>query len=44
MFLANRIDALQLENGWDLRRDNRDQFSRDLADAIAGFYAEYLAQ
>lgn len=41
---ANGIDALQLENGWDLRRDDRAQFSQDLAEAIAGFYAEYLVQ
>lgn len=37
------IDALQLENGWDLRRRHRDQFSNDLAEAIAGFYEHYLA-
>lgn len=39
---ANGIDALQLENGWNLRRSDREEFSQDLAEAIAGFYAEYL--
>ena len=41
---ASGIDAIQLENGWDLRRGDRVQFSHDLAEAIAGFYSEYLLQ
>ncbi len=38
------IDALQLELGWDLRRADcsRDSFARQLAQAIAQFYASYL--
>jgi N-formylglutamate amidohydrolase len=39
---ANGIDALQLENGWTLRRNGRDQFAQDLADATVHFYREYL--
>jgi N-formylglutamate amidohydrolase len=42
---ANGIDALQLENGWDLRRGNGQvTFARDLAEAIAQFYRTYLAR
>jgi N-formylglutamate amidohydrolase len=43
---ANGIDAIQLENGWELRNDrhipNRVRFARDLAEAIVGFYNNYL--
>ena len=42
---ANGIDAIQLENGWALRRGQGvARFARDLANAIAGFYGEYLLQ
>lgn len=40
----NGIDALQLENGWELRRDGRAKFSKDLADALVQFYGAYLIQ
>lgn len=43
---ADGIDAIQLETGWDLRRANRNQaqFAQHLAEAIAGFYLNYLVQ
>ena len=42
---ANGIDAIQLENGWKLRRDEGlPRFAHDLAEAIVDFYREYLAQ
>ncbi len=42
---ADGIDALQLENGWDLRRGNGlPRFAKELAQAIAQFYGSYLAR
>ena len=41
---ANGIDALQLENGYVIRRAERARFARDLAEAIVHFYIGYLAQ
>ena len=40
----NGIDALQLENGWVLRREGRARFAQELAQAIAQFYLNYLVQ
>lgn len=37
------IDAIQLENGWELRRGGRNQFAQDLAESLVRFYLEYLA-
>lgn len=41
---ANGIDAIQLENGWDLRRSQRDRFAQNLAESLTGFYLHYLVQ
>ncbi len=40
----NGIDAIQLENGWELRRSGRAVFAKELAEAIATFYRTYLAR
>ena len=32
------IDAIQLENGWELRRGGRNQFAQDLAESLVRFY------
>ena len=40
---AHGIDAIQLENGYYLRRRGQNRFSQDLAEALAGFYHVYLS-
>lgn len=40
---SNGIDAIQLESGWKLRRgQGLYNFARDLAEALIGFYHNYL--